>query len=120
MIWKGIVKWGRICAAVLLAAIPLEAAEDHGKVLFHGTPVSGATVTAAGNGKQLTTVTDQQGAYSFRELEDGSWTIQVEMPCFVTARRDLMMAQNMEATEWGLELLPLNQIQALAGGFAPA
>ena len=117
MMWKGIVKWGGICAAVLLAAISLEAAEHHGKVLFHGVPVPGAMVTAVRNGKQLTAVTDQQGAYSFRELEDGSWTIQVEMPCFSTARRDLTIAQNMGATEWELELLPLNDIKALAGGF---
>src|SRR2546423_12236228 len=102
MIWKGILKWSRLCAVALLAAVSLQAAEHHGTVLFHGMPVPGATVTATHNGKQLTTVTDQNGAYSFRELEDGVWTIQVEMPCFSTAKRDLMMARDTAATEWDL------------------
>ncbi len=120
MIWKGIVKWGRVCAAVLLAAIPMEAVEHHGKVLFQGIPVPGATVTATQNGKQLTTMTDQNGDYSFRQLVDGVWTIQVEMRCFSTAKRDLAIAQDAAATEWNLELLPANDIKAMLGtGAAP-
>ncbi len=120
MMWKGIVNCGSICAAILLAAIPLEASAHRGTVFFHGIPVPGATVTAVRNGVQLTTVTDPQGTYSFRELADGNWTIQVEMPCFSPARRDLVITPNMAAAEWSLELLPLNAIKALAGGLQTA
>lgn len=115
MISNRIPKWVLLCAIALLAAVPMQAADHHGKVVFQGVPVPGATVTATQNGKQLITVTDQNGDYSFRQLPDGVWTIQVEMRCFVTAKRDLAIAQDAAAAEWNLELLPANDIKAMLG-----
>jgi uncharacterized GH25 family protein len=55
----------------------LAAAGHHGEVKFGGLPVPGATVTATKGDQRFVAVTDQQGAYSFPDLADGVWTIQV-------------------------------------------
>lgn len=75
-----------------LLLIPLEAAEHHGVVRFGGFPVPGATVTATQSGKRFTAVTSQQGFYSFADLPDGRWSIQVEMLCFAPLKRDVAVA----------------------------
>ena len=78
----------RICKYLLygtmawLAVSVLAASEHHGIVKFGGLPVPGATVTAVQGEKKLVAVTDQQGAYSFADLADGVWNLQVEMLCF--------------------------------------
>jgi hypothetical protein len=66
----------------LLAALPLLASESAGVVKFGGLPLPGATVTASQGGKKIVAVTDADGKYSFADLADGVWTIEVEMLCF--------------------------------------
>ncbi len=95
-------------------AFPLAAAEHHGTVKFGGLPVPGATVTAAAGEKSLTAVTDSQGVYSFADLADGVWSMQVAMPCFATLKRDVTVAANHPAEEWDLKLLPFDEIKAAA------
>ena len=51
-------------------------------VKFAGLPVPGATITATMGDKKLVAVTDPQGVYSFADLADGVWNLQVEMLCF--------------------------------------
>src|ERR1700678_4551441 len=67
----------------------LAASEHHGQVTFHGLPVPGATVTATQGNKRLVAITDQQGVYTFMELDDGQWNFQVEMLGFATQRQDI-------------------------------
>ncbi len=75
-------------------------------------PVPGATVTAVQGEHRIVTVTDLLGDYSFPELPDGIWTIQVEMRCFSTVKREVNMGAGAPGVEWELKLLPLNQINA--------
>lgn len=104
-------------AAVLLlcfGVLRLAAAEHHGQVKFGGLPVPGATVTAVQGEKKLVAITDPQGNYSFPDLPDGVWTLQVEMPCFAPAKQDIAVAAGAPAAEWELKLLPLSEIHAEA------
>src|SRR5208337_4364321 len=102
-----------VCAVAWLLASSLAAASEyHGQVTFGGLPAPGATVTATQGGKQLVTITDQQGFYSFPDLTDGKWTIEVEMLCFSPIKQDVMIGPNTPGAKWELKLLPLDQIKA--------
>jgi len=107
--------------AVGQAPAPVPVSPGHrGQVKFGGLPVPGATVTASQGEKKVTAITDQQGAYSFPNLTAGAWTLQVEMLCFVTIKREVSVATNASSTEeWSLVLLPLEEIQKVAGPAMP-
>ena len=113
----------RIVDLVLLGALPLLAAEYHGVVKFGGLPVPGATVTASRNGAHVATITGEDGAFSLPSLEDGSWTISVEMLCFQTQTREITLPGDSGKGDWELKLLPLDTIRAqaaAAGVYSPA
>src|SRR5215469_5136354 len=95
-----------------LGALPLFASELHGQVLFNGLPVPGVTVTAVRDAKSLVTITDQRGAYSFADLEDGSWKISVSMLGFATQQQEVVVGPNAAGSQWELKLLPLDEIKA--------
>ena len=101
-----------IALATLALSGVAAASEYHGQVTFGGLPVPGATVTAIQGSKQFVTSTDQQGLYSFPDLTDGRWTIEVEMTGFSTIKQDVVIGQNAPAAKWELKLLPLDQIKA--------
>ena len=96
-----------------LGTLNLTAAEHHGQVMFGGLPVPGVTVTAIQGDKQLVTVTDAQGLYTFPELQDGVWTLQVEMLCFSPSKQEVTVAAGTPALEWELKLLQFNEINAI-------
>ncbi len=96
----------------LVASILASAAEYHGQVTFGGLPTPGATVTATQGKQQFVTSTDQQGLYSFPDLTDGKWTLEVEMTGFATIKQDVVIGPNGPAGKWELKLLPLDQIKA--------
>src|SRR5258708_28441816 len=102
-----------------LALCPLFGAEQHGLVKFGGLPVPGATVTASQGEKKFVAITDPQGAYSFADLQDGVWAIQVEMLCFSPIRQDVNINASAPTPEWELKLLPLDEIKAAAGPLNP-
>jgi hypothetical protein len=104
----------RYCLSICLVLLPLAAAEHHGRVQFGALPVPGAVVTADRGGNKLTAVTDQNGSYSFADLADGPWTIQVEMLCFSTIQREVTVAVDAAASDWELKLMPLEEIKAAA------
>jgi hypothetical protein len=54
-------------------------------------------------------VTDQQGAYSFPELADGVWTIQIEMLCFAAIKQEAAVAPDAASPVWELKVLPLER-----------
>src|SRR6266581_1885238 len=60
-----------------------------GRVLFSGLPVPGATVTAVRAERAAATISDDEGAFGFAALDDGVWTLRVEMRGFVTVTRDV-------------------------------
>ena len=106
----------RSLIAISLVVFNLMASEQHGVVTFGGLPVPGATVTAT-QGDKKRAVTDANGAYSFPDLADGIWSIQVEMLGF-SPMKDEMTAGSRPAT-WELKMLPLDQIHAEAQLAAP-
>ena len=97
-----------------LGVCGLRASEHHGVVKFGAVPVPGATVTAAQGDRKFVAVTDAQGFYSFSDLPDGVWTVEVEMLCFEPLKREIGVGPNAPAAEWELKLLPMEQIQAAA------
>ena len=76
--------FGRLLAA-WIAVTGLVASEHHGIVKSAGLPVPGVTVTAIKGDKKVVTTTDEQGVYSFPDLADGVWTIEMDMLGFAKA-----------------------------------
>jgi Carboxypeptidase regulatory-like domain len=101
------------CAMMCTVLSALAAARQYqGQVEFNGFPVPGATVTAIRGAKKFVTVTDQQGRYSFDDLADGTWTIEVTMTGFSTAKQDVVISPAIPSTSWHLTVLPLAEIKA--------
>jgi len=90
------------------------ASEYHGRVIFGGLPVPGATIKATRDNKTVVAVSDQQGNYSFADMADGTWQIEVAMQCFSTIDQTVTIAPNAPAATWELKLLSLDQIMAEA------
>src|ERR1017187_9261954 len=104
-----------VCGLVVcLAPALVQASEHHGIVRFAGLPVPGATVTATQGEKKVAAVTDPQGIYTFADLADGGWNLQVEMLCFTTLKMEVAVAPNAPSPEWELKLLPFDEIKASA------
>ncbi len=80
-------------------------------VSSNGLPVPGATVTAIQGDKKFVTTTDDQGAYTFSDLPDGIWTIQVEMFGFSKLSREVGIAPGAPSPDWQLQVLPLSAFQ---------
>jgi hypothetical protein len=108
------------CLLLSIFVCNLAAAEHHGQVTFNGLPVPGVSVTATHDGKRLTAVTEQQGAYAFPDLADGVWTIRVEMLCFAAIEREVAVAPTAPSPEWQLQMLPLADMHGTAPPPAPA
>ena len=68
-------------------------------------PIPGATVTAIQGDKKVVTTTDDQGAYSFPDLADGVWNVQVEMLGFAKKTEEVGIAPNAPSPTWDLKLL---------------
>ncbi|HTC33073.1 MAG TPA: carboxypeptidase regulatory-like domain-containing protein [Bryobacteraceae bacterium] len=120
--WNGLPKtraFLRSIAAAWLVVVNLVASEQHGVVTFGGLPIPGATVTATQGEKKVSAVTDSQGAYSFPDLADGVWKIQVEMLGFSAAQGEITAGPESKSAAWELKMLPLDQIHAEAQAAVP-
>jgi hypothetical protein len=116
MSWRRMSNYFRLlCALAWLTVSSMAfASEYHGQVTLGGLPVPGATVTATQGDKKSVAVSDAQGLYSFPDLADGTWTIQVEMTGFAAIKQDVAIAPNTPTATWELKLLSLDQIRAAA------
>lgn len=94
-----------------LAVSTVLAYEHRGVVKSGGIPVPGATVTVTQADKKLVTTTDEQGVYSFQNLGEGVWTLQIEMLGFATLNRDIGIAPDAPVPTWDLQLLSLTALQ---------
>ena len=119
MVRKHILNFLFCCSLASVACTLLPASEHHGIVRFAGLPVPGATITATMGDKKLVAVTDPQGIYSFADLPDGVWNLQVEMLCFTPLKNEVAIAPNSPSPEWELKLLPFDEIKASAPPPAP-
>ena len=118
-VWKRITQFSRTCPAVILcvalAAPVLSAAEFHGAVKFSGLAVPGVTVTVTLQGKTYIAITNPQGVYTFKDLPDGSGTIQVEMMGFVPIKQDMTISSKVPFNPtWELKLQTFDEIKASA------
>jgi hypothetical protein len=104
----------RFAVIACMAVFGLAAAEHRGVVTFGGLPLPGATVTASQGDKKVATVTDAHGLYSFADLADGVWSMQVEMLCFTPLKRDIAVAPDAPPAEWEMKMLPFDEIKAAA------
>ncbi len=112
--------WNRIrkslVSAVLccLAALPLAAAEHHGAVTYGGLPLPGATVTLTQGDKKFTAVSNDAGVYTFPDVPDGTWNLEVVMLCFEPLKQEVAIAPGAPSPVWEMKMLPLDQIKATA------
>src|SRR5690349_18756886 len=106
-----------LCSVVCFISAALMAAPHQGQVTFRGGPVPGAVVTAAQADKKVIAITDQQGLYSFGDLGDGVWSVEVSMFGFEGVKRDISVGANAPPAKWELTLLPMERIVA---GLTPA
>jgi len=84
-----------------------------GQVSFNGFAVPGATVTATQDMKKFAAVTDEQGVFTFPDITNGTWTIQVEMQGFTTMTDQVVIGPNAPAAPpWELKMLPLDEMKA--------
>ena len=112
MTWLRVLKISMRAALPLLLATSAFASAFHGAVTYSGLPLPGATVTATHDGKKLATITDQGGLYHFDDLDDGAWTIQVEMQCFEPIKTDVTVAANAQPGNFDMKLLPVDKLMA--------
>jgi hypothetical protein len=82
----------------------------HGTVTFNGLAVPGAIVTATQGDKKEVAITDQQGGYTFDDIADGAWKLEVDMSGFETQTQDITVASGSAGPAWELKLLPLADI----------
>ena len=97
--------------AVCVVIAGLSASEHHGTVSGARSPIPGATVTAAQGDKKFVTATDDQGRYSFPDLPEGIWTLQVEALGFAKLSREVGIAFDAPSPSWELRLLTLDQVR---------
>jgi hypothetical protein len=98
---------------VMAFARPSIASEYRGLVTFGGLPLPGATVTVTQATKKLSTVSDQNGIFTFADLTDGPAKIAIEMQCFSPVQADITVSPGAPFAKWELTLLPLDQIAKL-------
>jgi hypothetical protein len=89
----------------LLCSFPVFA-EKHGQLMFAGVPIPGATVSVTQGDKTFVTITDEMGTYSFPDLTDGPWPIEIEMQGFAKLKGDT------GTTTWELKMLTIEEIHA--------
>lgn len=97
-----------------MTARQAQASEYHGRVTFGGLPLPGATIKATRDNQSIVAISDLQGDYSFPDLSDGVWKIDVEMQCFSTIEQTVTIAPSMPPSVWELKPLTLDQMMAEA------
>lgn len=101
-------------AAALFVLLPsaVASAEHHGRVMFNGLPVPGATVTVSQGAKRFETVTDAQGLFQFAEITNGEWTVHVEMLGFIADDYKLTLEASSPASLIELKMQSLPDLLA--------
>lgn len=108
-----------LCALLLASPAVGLAAEYHGTVLCKGLPFPGAVVTATQNNQKLVTTTDASGFFSFPDLADGVWNIEVSVFGFQRLVQPVVVSAAAQPIAWSLQFLPASQLLAKLGKSAP-
>jgi hypothetical protein len=90
------------------------ASEYHGQVTFSGLPLPGSTVTvtATQGDKKVVAISDEQGLFSFTDLADGKWSLNIEMTGFAPLKQEITVAPNAEAGTFEMKVMTIDQIRA--------
>jgi hypothetical protein len=111
-------RWSTRCLIALLLCLCMPASAHassyFGQITFGGLPLPGATITATQGTKAISVTSDEGGVFHFDELPDGQWKIEITMLCFQTIDADVTIAPKMSGAKYELQLLPTDQLQALA------
>ncbi len=107
-------------ALALIAGSAAMASEYHGTVTARGLPFPGVTVTAVRDGHKAVTITDARGQFTFADLADGVWNIEVEMLGFEKLTREVAVAAGAPAPAFDLRFLTEAALVKQLGGPAPA
>lgn len=104
---------------VFLGATSITLRAQSGAVRSSGQPIPGATVTAKPINSQqgtqtFSTTTDENGRYSFSSLSPGTWTIEVQMFGFESAKRDVDFSASAKSADFNLQLQPSPFAERLA------
>ncbi|MBV9743755.1 MAG: carboxypeptidase regulatory-like domain-containing protein, partial [Acidobacteriia bacterium] len=108
-----------ISVLVAAAATAVHASEHHGTVTSSGLPLPGVTITATQADRKLTTTTDEHGYYSFPDLSDGVWKLQIEMFGFAPRTEEVAIVPGGPSPQWELKLLPLAALKQQASPAKP-
>ena len=92
--------------------LPVLASEHHGQVTFGGVPVPGAVITATQGDKKMTAITNDVGMYSFNDLADGAWTLDVQMTGFAPVKQDVTVSPTAAADKIELKAMSLDELRA--------
>ncbi len=103
----------------LLGTFLLSAAEYKGQVTFGGLPLPGATVTATHADKKISVITGEDGAYSFPDLAEGPWTVEVHMLCFTPLKQDVTLPAATPPAPLDMKLLSIEEIRAASVAAPP-
>jgi len=103
-----------VMALLALANTFALASPFHGTVTFGAKPLPGAQVKVSQGAKSVEVVSDAVGSFLFTGLDDGKWTIDIQMQCFETIHADVNIVQNMPPAQWEMKLLAAGQLATLA------
>ncbi len=91
-----------------------------GQFLFSGQAVPGATVVATRGGREIIATSDEAGRFLFTTLDDGAWTLRVEMLGFVTESREITVPFAGPPITWALRMRPYEEIIGQAAAAPPS
>jgi len=86
------------------------ASENHGQVIFNGSPVPGATIVATQGEKKFVAASGADGTYSFPDLPDGPWKMKIAMTGFATIEQEVTVSPGTPGIQWELKMVPLAQM----------
>jgi hypothetical protein len=102
-----------LAIACLAASSFVPAPGYQGQVSFNGFAVPGVTVTATQDEKKFVAVTNDQGVFTFPDITNGTWTIEVVMSGFASMKDQVVVGPNMPvAPPWELKMLALDEMKA--------
>ncbi len=99
----------------MLAAVVLT-----GRILFAGLPVPGAVVTASHGAQVVATTSDVEGVFRLPDLEEGAWTLRVQMRGFADVTRDITVPFTGEPLSIALTMRPYAEIVTPVASPPPA
>src|SRR5690348_9306359 len=95
---------------MIAIAAALFAVTVSGRVTFNTVAVPGATVIATQGARVVSSTTDDDGVFSLPDLDEGAWTLRVEIRGFVRVTRSIVVPLEGPLPPIALALQPLADI----------